>query len=432
LKIWRKEGGHVNKKKVVTIVLFVAVLLILILVYVCVAQADRPVRRKAEQKVTESVETLSSVTETVETQEQVSETQSKELEEIQVTQADTLRVSATEIRVTWTPPEQAQEVIGYLLKRCSLVKGKENGSWETVAEVPSESIGEDGRFVVTDTLSSAEPQQFAYRVDVEVTDETRFAGVDGTEVLASNLMICIDPGHYANGTHITGEDSYNYVEGVFTLQIGLALKEILKEEYGIDSYLTRETGVITLGGYTDRNLDRGHITLRGEYAKEKDSTLFISLHTNANQDNANGYPTCLQPEKITKAIVFVNRIGCNSRTTIDVANQIGVYLTKTNAQMELSTVHEFQTVDANSIGTWTDAYNDSLDTSGTVCKRMDGSEDYYGVLRGSANVDIPGLIVEHGFHTVAKMRRLAAEGDLAEMWAQADADGIATGYGFRE
>lgn len=58
---------------------------------------------------------------------------------------------------------------------------------------------------------------------------------------------------------------YGYGEGIFTLQVGLFLREELKK-YGIESYMTRETDSITLGGYTDRDLDKGHIRLRGEYA----------------------------------------------------------------------------------------------------------------------------------------------------------------------
>jgi N-acetylmuramoyl-L-alanine amidase len=335
------------------------------------------------------------------------------------------RLSATEIRISWEAPEHSDEVLRYIIKRCSRQNGEDSGEWQTVAEA-----GADEEFSVTDKLETSEPQQFSYRVDVELKDEQDYAAACGDPVLASNIMICIDPGHYAAGTKITGEDSYDYIEGVFTLEMGLSLKQILKEKYGIDSYMTRESGVITLGGYSDRALDRGHISLRGEYADEKNSTLFISLHTNANQDNANGYPTCQQPENITKSLVFINRVGMSDQQIIDVANAIGTSLTQTNISLGLATADSFTTADADSILEWTDAYNDSLDTGGTVCKRMKNGEDYYGVLRGASEVNIPGFIVEHGFHTVAKMRRLAAEGDLSDAWAEADAKGIAKGFGF--
>ena len=55
--------------------------------------------------------------------------------------------------------------------------------------------------------------------------------------------------------------------------------------------------------------------------------------------------------------------------------------------------------------------------------------NYYGVLRGASNVKVPGMIIEHGFHTVEEVRRLAMEEDLTQKWAEADAYGIAKGFG---
>lgn len=343
---------------------------------------------------------------------------------------DASRISSTQIEINWMAAREASGVQNYLIKRCRLLKGKKSGEWETIAEVSPEQFDEKDKFSVIDQLSSSEPQQFAYRVDVAVSDEKLYTAGEGAEVLASNVMICIDPGHYANGTKITGEDSYNYIEGVFTLKIGLALKQILKEKYGIDSYMTRETGAITLGGYSDWDLDSSHIALRGEYAKEKDSDLFMSLHTNANNENANGYPTCQQPDEITKTVVIVNAVACFSQTALDAANSIGINLSKVNYLIGLSETSDFKKVNENNITDWTNEYNDSLDTIGTVCKREGSEGDYYGVLRGAAAVDVPGMIVEHGFHTVAKMRQMATDENLSQLWAEVDAYGIAYGFGF--
>ena len=81
------------------------------------------------------------------------------------------------------------------------------------------------------------------------------------------------------------------------------------------------------------------------------------------------------------------------------------------------------------LAVWTDEWNDSLKTSGTICYRTgDDGQDYYGVLRGASVAGVPGLIIEHGFHTVPEMRRLAAEGVLKTQWAMADAAGIAEGF----
>jgi N-acetylmuramoyl-L-alanine amidase len=403
-------------KNKIIVVVPVVLLLVLIIVFMRIRVAEEPEMTGARTETETEAETGA---------DSEAEEEIEERETVSVEKPETERLSSTEIRISWEEPEHSEEVLSYIIRRCSRENGENSGEWKTVAEV-----GADEELSVTDRLKSSEPQQFSYRVDVKLKDDLNYVSACGASVLGSNIMICIDPGHYAAGTKITGEDSYDYIEGVFTLKTGLYLKQILKEKYGIDSYMTRESGEITLGGYSDRELDRGHISLRGKYAEEKNSTLFISLHTNANQDNANGYPTCLQPENITKSIVFINRVGMSSQNTIEVANAIGTSLTQTNAGLGLATADKFITVDAGSIREWTDAYNDSLDTGGTVCKRMTNGEDYYGVLRGASEVNIPGLIVEHGFHTVARMRRLAAEGDLAEAWADADAGGIAAGFGF--
>lgn len=42
------------------------------------------------------------------------------------------------------------------------------------------------------------------------------------------------------------------------------------------------------------------------------------------------------------------------------------------------------------------------------------------------------MIIEHGFHTVEEVRKLAMEGNLAKQWAKADAEGIAKGFGVIE
>ena len=77
-------------------------------------------------------------------------------------------------------------------------------------------------------------------------------------------------------------------------------------------------------------------------------------------------------------------------------------------------------------------YNDSLDTPGTLFYRLksNGTEDYYGVLRGAAAAGVPGIVIEHGMHTVPQVRQAAMEGSLVPRWAEAAAAGVAFGYGF--
>lgn len=180
----------------------------------------------------------------------------------------------------------------------------------------------------------------------------------------------------------------------------------------------------------NRDLDRGNISLRGEIAKDAD--LFVSIHTNANKDNANGYPTCSQPVGINKPIVLINQVAAGSDQIIQVANEIGQALTKTGNHLGICETDQFQYADKEHLTQWSDQYNDSLHVQGTVCYRLGQHGDYYGVLRGASNVGVPGMIIEHGFHTVEEVRKLAMEGNLAKQWAKADAEGIAKGFGVIE
>lgn len=267
--------------------------------------------------------------------------------------------------------------------------------------------------------------------EVELEDEnqtTQNMGVD-VQYPDSGIIICIDPGHYKGRNVITAENSYNYDEGVFNLKLALALSEEL-EHYGIHSVLTRDTDSITLEGLTDGNLDGSRLSLRGEYAEGTD--LFISIHTNANLENANGYPTCQQPVEINKTIILLSELACGSDTAINVANCIGEAVTKASYDNGLSWTDTFKMVDSSSVSVWSDSLNDALNSYGTVCYREGDDGDFYGVLRGATSVGVPGMIIEHGFHTVAEMRYQAMEGNLAAEWARAEAYGIAKGYGIVE
>ena len=54
------------------------------------------------------------------------------------------------------------------------------------------------------------------------------------------------------------------------------------------------------------------------------------------------------------------------------------------------------------------------------------------MLRGATNVGVPGMIIEHGYHSVKEVRYAAMRTDLASKWAKADAYGIAKGFGLVE
>lgn len=352
--------------------------------------------------------------------------------------------SNTEIELIWSD-RQDTFVENYIVKKRAVVEGSGTGEWEIIETVASDKTVDGREWSIADKLENFEPKQYEYRIDVELANaenknaEESVSGngaviyepAEGTPILASNVKICIDPGHFNKPGEVTEADEYAYVEGNFMLEVALELQQCLRHEYGIDSCLTRDSDTITLGGYTDDELDSAHIALRGEYAAEQDCDLFVSLHTNSNVENANGYETFFQPLAINKPIIILNTIALQSETAIRAANKIGQSLAKSNYGLGLSNTDEFLEVTADAIGEWSKEYNDGLDELGTVVIRTGKKNpDYYGVLRGATNVGIPGMIIEHGFHSVQAVRQIAADEDFEQIWAKADAKGIAYGFGF--
>lgn len=347
-------------------------------------------------------------------------------EAVSVTQLSAKREARNRIHISFQTLQDI-EVDKYYLLRKEVTAGEED-NWVVRQEIRGDI--EDSVCTVIDVLESDSLKQYRYRIDVKPKDTQLYEGHPGNEVLISNALVCIDPGHYEGRNKIKEEPSYGYAEGDYTIKIGLALQEILKNRYGIDSYLTRSGASITLGDYTDAELDRGNVRLRGEYAGQQDSDLFISLHTNANNDNANGYPTCLQPVSINKTVVLINLIACEREEIVQIGNSIGVNVSQINYDKGISVINDFELGEVNQIKEWTAAYNDSLNTPGSLRCRTGEEGDYYGVLKGSSTVGVPGIIVEHGMHTVAELRKEAMTSNLYQLWAEADAYGIAYGFGF--
>lgn len=350
---------------------------------------------------------------------------------VSIQSIETEKVTNRKIRIMWSD-EYDKAVKQYEVKRRNV--DDQTNQWEVISVVNSDRKVEGETLFVEDVLNHGLPQQYVYRVDVKLANKIGYTAETGKERLASNVMICLDPGHYAGRNTIEGEQSYGYAEGDFTLALALEVKQILEEKYGIGVYMTRTTDHINIHGYRDVNLDSGNIHLRGMRAGQKDCDMFISLHTNANSDNAHGYETCMQPIGMNKPMILANTIACKDERTIAISNVIGTNLAKANYNLGTASVEEFVTAEAGNVEAWTGPKNDALDTPGTVYYRfrtdVEEDVDYYGVLRGSALVNKPGIIIEHGFHTVPEMRREAMEGNLKSIWADIDAYGIAYGFGF--
>lgn len=243
-------------------------------------------------------------------------------------------------------------------------------------------------------------------------------------------VVCIDPGHYKKQNKVKGKKSYGYSEAEFNLKVAKELKKELKS-YGIEVKMTRTGKNIKLFGFKNKILDDYYLSLRGEYAEDCD--LFVSLHTNSNAINANKHKTFEQTIALNKTIVIVNQKTMQKKKYMNMANEIGKAVTNASFEAGLLEKNKFKTKTKKSIKEWTGGYNDGEGQKGTVCYRLNSrGTDYYGVLRGAANVGVPGMIIEHGYHSIPEVRYAAKYEDLASKWAKADAYGIAKGFGLVE
>lgn len=183
--------------------------------------------------------------------------------------------------------------------------------------------------------------------------------------------VCLDAGHYGKYNRSPGVPDYYESERMWKLSHLLAAA---LWDRGIDVVLTR----------TDQAVDLALIS-RGRAASGCD--LLVSLHSNAVRSGMNesvDYPLAIvmldgSTDKIGKALA-----DCVSK----------VMETKQKGKI---------TTKAGSTG-----------------------GEYYGVLRGAAAVGVPGVILEHSFHTNTKAANwLLSDANLAKL-AETEADCIAT------
>ena len=185
------------------------------------------------------------------------------------------------------------------------------------------------------------------------------------------MKICIDAGHY--GKYNPSTVVAGYYESEFTWKYHLLLKAEL-EKYGVTVITTR----------TNQKSDLG-LQARGK--KSAGCDLFLSLHSNACSVENVDYPLAC---------------CCVSGK----ADSLGQKLADTVARV--------------------------METrqNGRIIKKVgNGNADWYGVLRGAAMVGVPGILLEHSFHTNTRATKwLMDDTHLAEM-AKAEAKTIAEHYG---
>lgn len=184
------------------------------------------------------------------------------------------------------------------------------------------------------------------------------------------MKICLDAGHF--GKYNQSPVVPAYWESEFTWKFHLLLKSEL-EKHGIDVVTTR----------TEQGNDLD-VYKRGQIAKGCD--LFLSIHSNACADASADYPL---------ACCCVN----------GQADVLG---------------HELAEIVGKVMGTSGKA---------RIWKRQgSGGADYYGVLRGAASVGVPGILLEHSFHTNPRATEWLLNEENLRRMAAAEAEVIAAHF----
>ncbi len=191
----------------------------------------------------------------------------------------------------------------------------------------------------------------------------------------SKLKICLDPGH--DKGYNPSPCGFGYNEGTRMFVFAQMLKDEL-ERYPIDVVLTRK-----------RDEDNPDLMQRAQYGKDCD--ILLSLHSNAVGDKIN--------ESVDYVRVYHPISGKGKGLAALLAATIADVMQTHQAPQRLSRI--------NSTGT----------------------ADYYGIIRHSAALGVPALILEHSFHTNScSTKWLMSDVNLRKL-AQAEAATIAEYYG---
>lgn len=197
--------------------------------------------------------------------------------------------------------------------------------------------------------------------------------------------ICIDAGHC--GEYNRCPAIPEYYESDMAWKLHLMLKAYL-EELGATVILTRPNQSV------DKALKERGMTAR-------DCDLFLSIHSNAVGNGMN--------ESVDYVAVY-HLTEDASATCDDISEEVAKVLAP---------------VIANVMGT-NQGYK-ILTRKSSNDRNGDGvlNDNYYGVLNGARLVDVPGLILEHSFHTNSKsVRWLLQDANLSRL-ARAEAEAIA-------
>lgn len=192
----------------------------------------------------------------------------------------------------------------------------------------------------------------------------------------AKVKICLDAGHY--GKYNQSPANKKYYESDMNWKLHLMLKKHL-ETYGIEVITTRKTQEKDMA-----------LTDRGKASKG--CNLFLSIHSNAVGSNVN--------ESVDYPVVYVPLNGKGDKVGQKLAECIeSVMVTK---------------------------------QKGRTATRKGKNGDYYGVIRGAVSVGVPGLILEHSFHTNTRIANWLLVDSNLEKMAKAEVAVIAAYYGIEK
>lgn len=192
--------------------------------------------------------------------------------------------------------------------------------------------------------------------------------------MRGTLKICLDAGHFGKQNN-NPKISPVYWESLMAWDLHLMLMEELEKYNGVTVITTR----------VDETKDLG-LEARGKKARGCD--LFISLHSNACDTESVDRPVVIYPVS-GKCKGLAERLAGAVR-------------------MVMQTNDPWRTYQQ-----WNSAHN----------------ADYYGVIRGAASVGVPGLIIEHSFHTNTRAAKWLQSAANLRKLAEAEAEVLAVEYG---
>lgn len=197
-------------------------------------------------------------------------------------------------------------------------------------------------------------------------------------------IITLDPGHGKNGNK--SPNNPGYIEGTQMWHLANKLKAAL-ERYGLEVVTTRPD--IT---------DDPALDVRGGMAGANGSCLFLSLHSNAPGQNADGS----YDSSVTGTTVYYSLTRAENKA---LADQLGEKVSELMG-------HKYR---------------------GSKIREGNGGADYYGVLRSAAQKGCTcAFIIEHGFHTNVKDSNFLLDDANLQKLADAEAQIIASYFGQQE